>query len=892
MIGPSSIKLLRKLCIFTLTWLFLPSFLLGQEEFLPSRSEAKGTVSGQTPTRLGEVEPTIADTLCPKDWLYAGPFSVGAREGIVGVIEDLENFRPKEKDSLPSILPQGGRVDWKKTAPDSSGWVKMEYENVWWDTLMDVYGVAGIVDAGYAYTEFVTNGRKRALIIAEKVGAFYLNGKSYYGDPYGHDIVRIPVILEDGINRVLVQTSGYGDHSFMLKLIPVQNGSNGTPAPVILLSKDATLPDIIAGEKQKLWAGITVLNTTSQRLKNVKLSVGDGRFFKENMITIPSLFPLCVKKVPVTLELVESLSGIDTISIPVGVSYQDFHSEDRLHLRIREEGKSYKITFISGIDHSCQYYAVLPPKDYDSRKQYSLILTLHGAGVEASGLVDCFSSKDWAFVVAPTNRQRYGFDWQDWGRLDALEVLDLVKRSFPIDTTRVYLTGHSMGGHGTWHIALAHPDLFAASAPEAGWTCFQLYIPWFLQKSFLFAQPEQITIRDMSLREDFTPNFVENARNLPIFILQGGSDDNVPPVHSRLFASLLEKLDYEYHYKELPGKGHWFELDTLNRPLCVDDPELMAFLKERKREIFPRHVVFKTTNIGQSYKSYWVEIIEQERPFFESRIEAEVCTVWCTPEVKENRIEIKTRNVRQFNLSLSKDLISYGRIVFLIDGEKINYSFKESEKLTFSKKGDSFQIGKAKLLPLRKSPEFYGPIKQAYFSPFILVYGTKGNSLVTEITLHQARLEATRWWRNANGLAEILPDTEVTQEWMEDYNLILFGGPEENFVTASLNKSLPIKIKDKRVFLGEKEISGDGIAVEFVYPNPANPRKLIFVHEGVGLDGMKLSTFFTAIYSGAGLPDFIIFDGEVKYKAWGGVRCAGFFDSKWQIDEKSYYLQK
>jgi dienelactone hydrolase len=881
MIDLNRIKFLTKVIIFSILSVYLfvysPHSLFGQTGFLPSLSEAKGTVS--------EVEPSIEDTLCPTDWLYAGPFSIGAREGIVGVIKDLENFRPQEGDELPSILPQGGKVNWKKVAPDSLGWVKLEYENVWWDTLMDIYGVAGIVDAGYAYTEFVSSGtlnhtaqggRKRALVIAEKVGTFYLNGKIFYGDPYGHDIVRIPVVLEDGINRVLVQTSGYGDHSFMFKLIPA-------PAPVTLISKDATLPDIIAGEKQKLWAGITILNTTSQRLKNIKLSIGDGRFFNENQLIIPSLVPLCVKKIPIPIEVIQPLSGTDTISIPVKVSYQDFSSEDRLLLRIREKGQSYKVTFLSQIDHSCQYYAVLPPKDYDSQKRYSLILTLHGAGVEASGLVDCFSQKDWAFVVAPTNRQRYGFDWQDWGRLDALEVLDLVKQSFPIDTTRFYLTGHSMGGHGTWHISLAHPDLFAASAPEAGWTCFQLYIPWFLQKSYMFAEPGQITIKDMSLREDFVPNFVENALNLPIFILQGGSDDNVPPVHARLFASLLEKLGYEYHYKEIPGKGHWFELDTVSHILCVDDPEIMFFFKEKQRELFPKHVIFKTANIGQSYKSYWVEISAQERPFFESRIEA---------VVKENLIEIKTQNIRQFSLSLSKELLPYSNITFLIDGVKISYNFKASEKLTFLKKGDRFQMGKIKPSQLRKSPEFYGPIKQAYFSPFVLVYGTKGDSITTEITLHQARLEAYRWWRVANGFTEIFPDTEVTKEVMENYDLILFGGAEENSVTAKLSKNLPIKIKDQKVFLGRKGISGNGLAIEYIYPNPANPKKFIFVHQGIGIDGLKLSTFFNPIYSGAGLPDFIIFDDEVKYKGWGGVRSAGFFDSDWQLDEKLFYLQE
>lgn len=840
------------ICIFFL--ILLPVYLQAQNEFLP----------------------TLDDTLSPANWLYAGPFSVGSREGIVGVLGNLENYRPREGEQIRSILPQGGMVSWKKTTPDSLGWVNLQYENVWWDTLTDIYGVAGVVDAGYAYAEFENQGRKRALAIAERAGSFYLNGRLYYGDPYAFDLVRIPVILEDGINRVLVQVSGYGDQSFLFKLIP-------PAAPVMLISKDAVLPDIIAGEKQKMWAGITIVNTTSQRLRDVKLAIGDGKYFKENQITIPSLFPLSVKKVPLSIEMTVPLSGIDTVSIPVRVSYRNDSSEDRLLLRVREREKTYKVTFLSKIDNSCQYYAVLPPKDYDPKKEYSLIFTLHGAGVEASGLVDCFAPKDWAFVVAPTNRQPFGFDWQDWGRLDALEVLDLVKKSFPIDTNRVYLTGHSMGGHGTWHIALAHSDLFAAAAPEAGWTTFQLYIPWFLQKSYMFAEPEQLAIRDMSLREDFAPNFVENAKNLPLFIEQGGSDNSVPPVHARLFVSLLEQLGYPYQYKEIPGKPHWYEVDTLSHTLCVDDPDIMSFFKEKKKDPYPHQVIFKTTDLGQSYKSYWVEIEEQEKPFFESRMEA---------KVTGSQIEINAKNIRQFNLSLSGGLIPLGEIAFVINGEKIGYNFRADEKLHFSKKGSKFQIGELKPSPLKKSPNFYGPMKQAYFSPFVLVFGTKGDSVTSEVTLHQARLEAARWWRVGNGFTDILPDTEVTKEVMENYNLILYGGPNENSITSQLNGSLPVQIKDGIIFLDKKEIIGEPMAVEFIYPNPNNPRKFLLVHEGTGLDGLKLSSFFNPVYSGAGLPDFMIFDDTVKIKGWGGIRAAGFFDAKWKINMESLYLQE
>jgi len=66
---------------------------------------------------------------------------------------------------------------------------------------------------------------------------------------------------------------------------------------------------------------------------------------------------------------------------------------DTARLRMRRPGQSRKVTFISAIDSSCQYYSVLYPKDYDPAKRYGLILSLHGAGVEASGQVDAYKPR-------------------------------------------------------------------------------------------------------------------------------------------------------------------------------------------------------------------------------------------------------------------------------------------------------------------------------------------------------------------------------------------------------------------------------------------------------------------------------------------------------------------
>jgi pimeloyl-ACP methyl ester carboxylesterase len=819
-----------------------------------------------------ELLPTIEGNIQPADWLCAGPFSVGVREGIAGVIEDAKNFRPYEGLEHRSILPQGGSVKWERSSIDSLGWLNIEYQDVYWDSLMVVWGIAGLADVGYAYAEFESEGRRRALVRTQEPGSFILNGKSYYGNPYGDGYMVTPVVLEDGLNTVLVGLSGFGDHRLRFELLPA-------PDPLVLVVDDATVPDMVEGEMLDGWAGITVLNTTERRLTDVEISVGDDRLFAMRSVRDVSVEPLSIRKLPIPLQQMEEYNDTGSARVPASASWGSLTYEDSLSLRVRKADESRVRTFISRIDSSCQYYAVLPPLEYDPGSKYALILTLHGAGVEARGQVDSYKPKEWAFVVAPTNRRRFGFDWQDWGRLDALEVLDLAKRTLPIDTNRVYLVGHSMGGHGTWHVGLAHADLFAAMAPAAGWTCFQLYVPWFLQKAYIFGEPKLIAMRDMSLREDCAPDFVRNALNLPVFILHGGVDDNVPTVHGRFFAGLLENFGYEYIYKEVPGKRHWWSEDGL---VCVDDPDLLEFLKSHQRNPHPRRVFFKTNNIAQSSRSFWVEIDRQELPYFESSIEA---------EVKDNSIDISTANILEFTVSLSRELLPYGQVSIAIDGKKLSHEFVRDDKLSFYKKKGQFVKGRPRRAGLEKRPDLYGPMKQAYFSPFVIVYGTRGDSAITESLHYQARSEGFRWWHRANGSAEVLADSEVTGETISECNLILFGGEGENLVTAKIENKLPIRAGKKEIHVGERIVRGDGLAAEFVYPNPLNPEKLVFIHEGADSTGLAISASFGTIYSGAGLPDYMIFDQSVKNLGWAGVICAGFFGNDWDIDERLMYIK-
>jgi hypothetical protein len=62
------------------------------------------------------------------------------------------------------------------------------------------------------------------------------------------------------------------------------------------------------------------------------------------------------------------------------------------------------------------------------------------------------------------------------------------------------------------------------------------------------------------------------------------------------------------------------------------------------------------------------------------------------------------------------------------------------------------------------------------------------------------------------------------------------------------------------------------------------------VYEGTNEKGQKLSDRFGTLYSGAGLPDFLILGNEVKQKGWGGIRAGGFFSNQWQLEPNLMYL--
>jgi len=857
--------------------------------------------------RAAEV-PSIQAELSVPGWWVIGPFLSGVREAgpdPLAYEPDVPGFKsPLLAPGFPSVLVPGGEARWRYYPCDKDHAISVNYPEVP-DAAMklvtDEWGGAGGETVGLAYAKLhVDGGPYRALMELKQAGSVSINGVPWPGDPYGNGMGLTPVLLNDGDNELKVGV-GSTQH-FSLRFLPVTDS-------LIAFPQSATLPDLARGGVVQRSIGLPVANTTTQwitiRSEAIEPEYPLGKVKQYYTVRIA---PLCVYNLALVLNPAVERLPADfkgdslPITVSLGYSVEDGEANSRelkvdLKLRVRDFSQSRKLTFVSMDDLSVQYYAVLLPSSFDPKKEYGLILTLHGAGVEASGQVDAYQPKDWAFVVAPTNRRPFGFDWQDWGQQDMLEVLHDIEHRVQIDKNRVHLTGHSMGGHGVWLNAFTNPDLWASAAPSAGWTRFDLYAPMFLRRNLLYGEPYANYIWQLGMRGDDTLALAENALNLPIFALEGGSDDNVPPQQPRLLVEQLKHLGYDVTYKEVPGMGHWWDDPATPGVDCVDCKELNDFWKSHVRNPCPKEVVYRAAGPAPAPWTYWVHIYSALKM-------GEDITVRVVVHDRHS-IEIKTTNVDMLRLDLSNELVDMNRVELLIDGQRLEVSPLDNPdahgRVLLRVKNGKWRETSilSEKLPGKRSQIRQGPWKQVLRRPLI-VYGTAGTKEDTAWNLQMARLYAYQWWYRANGRVDIVRDEEYLAK-PPDRNVIAIGGVETNKVVAKLTDLLPIKPAPGGLQVGDRLIRGTDLTYKYVFPLPRGIYGervddvrygfwLVLIEGGTSLSARKRLPAMMAIYSGAGFPDWMVWGDEVKLKGLGGVHAMGFFNLDWQLDpELSYF---
>jgi len=161
------------------------------------------------------------------------------------------------------------------------------------------------------------------------------------------------------------------------------------------------------------------------------------------------------------------IAAISAFALALSISPAQEASEDLMQQSVKF---TTKITTTVSAD-----YLLYLPKGYDPKdtKRWPLMLFLHGAGERGSELKKVAvhgppklvkNGRDFPFILV-SPQCASGERWSDD---TLLALLDDITRKHNVDTNRVYLTGLSMGGYGTWSLAVKYPERFAAIAPICG----------------------------------------------------------------------------------------------------------------------------------------------------------------------------------------------------------------------------------------------------------------------------------------------------------------------------------------------------------------------------------------------------------------------------------------
>jgi beta-glucosidase len=434
------------------------------------------------------------------------------------------------------------------------------------------------------------------------------------------------------------------------------------------------------------------------------------------------------------------------------------------------------LTFFSNVDDTEQPYGLYLPPGYDSRKAYPLVISLHGAGsnhrlnlrrvfgksntdgetdVEASRYFPPWEDVDY-IVASPYARGTMGY--QGVAEKDVLDVLADVKRRFSIDENRVYLTGLSMGGGGTYWIGLTHPDLWAAIAPVCP------------------APPEG------------TAEFAPNALHIPVHVFQGGADPVVQPQGTRQWVERLEQLGTKVEYTEYPGVGHdsWVN--------AYADGQIFKWFDQFRRDPYPDRVRFATDRYEYD-GAYWVRL-DALLPGLPANIDA----VFTAP----NTLEITTVGLEGFTLRLAGHprVTRRHALEVTIDGQQATVPAADSA--SFSRREGIWAPTAFARPSLAKRQGLEGPMREVFSGRHVYVYGTADNPSQTELTARRAQAERAADWSRYRGefmgrvmvFPRVLADREVRPSDLEDANLVLFGTPTTNSLLAQFAERLPMHLSD------------------------------------------------------------------------------------------------
>ncbi len=287
-------------------------------------------------------------------------------------------------------------------------------------------------------------------------------------------------------------------------------------------------------------------------------------------------------------------------------------------------------------------YALYLPAQYedDAKHRWPVIVTLHGSGeMGTNGMTPTVvglpvyiaaNPKRFPFVtIVPQARTMW---WGDEDALVVFEILEQVLREYRTDRDRVYLTGFSMGGFGSWELAVARPDVFAAIMPICG-------------------------------KVQFDPSLLVNIKDMPVWAFHGRLDQHVPVSGTREAIEALRSLGARPKYDEYENDNHF----------CWDKTyanlDVWRWLRKQKRKPAPRVIEYVIP--GRFARVWWLGLQAEVPTTGQSTVRAEIG--------QDGKIAIQSEGVAACSISPSPGLLPAGTEIHVVWNGREAYRGKLEE---------------------------------------------------------------------------------------------------------------------------------------------------------------------------------------------------------------------
>ena len=214
-------------------------------------------------------------------------------------------------------------------------------------------------------------------------------------------------------------------------------------------------------------------------------------------------------------------------------------------------------------------YRLMMPINYESGKSYPVIVSLHGGG--GRGTDNLKQLRNWNQVLAEEqNRKDYPCYVlapqvnELWNGAHLSNIKAIIKNSPSVDINRIYILGHSMGGHGTYILTQIDPEYFAAAAPSAG-----------------SGLPQTEKFIDVSVIKD-----------IPFWAFHGDQDKTCPIEKDQIVFAEMKKIGGNMKFTTWAGDGHGIAVKMIagsdngstqfSSDRCDPEPELLKWLFKQK----------------------------------------------------------------------------------------------------------------------------------------------------------------------------------------------------------------------------------------------------------------------------------------------------------------------